>query len=346
MDTLYGNDGADRLEGGLGADSLYGGAGADTIYSDDGADIIDGGADIDTLLFTGGSARVVVNLSTSSITYDTTNQLAANRVLDSVGHTDTVVNLTIENVTGGTGADTFAGSTGNNVLNGSDGNDYFYASIGTDSIIGGNGTDTLDFTNLTTTAGVVSTNFGTFTFSSGGTAYTQTVSTMENFTGSAQNDTITGNSSANILNGGAGNDTLYGGTGNDTFTLDFSGVDKIYGQGGTDTVMFTGTTSAISADTNFNPSAAVLDTFEKLDITGLTLNTADNNTEFNFTEAMIDAWTGSSTGNLTLSFTSSQREKIMFTDSGGTVRDSAAEIVDNTTYTIGNSSLTIDITDI
>ena len=85
---------------------------------------------------------------------------------------------------------------------------------------------------------------------------------------------------------------------------------------------------------------------EKLDITGLTLSTADNNTEFIFTEAMIDAWTGSSTGNLTLSFTSSQREKIMFTDSGGTVRDSAAEIVDNTTYTIGNSSLTIDITDI
>ena len=61
---------------------------------------------------------------------------------------------------------------------------------------------------------------------------------------------------------------------------------------------------------------------------------------------MIDAWTGNSTGNLTLSFTSSQREKIMFTDIGGTVRDSVAEIADNTTYTIGNSSLTIDITDV
>lgn len=43
----------------------------------------------------------------------------------------------------------------------------------------------------------------------------------------------------------------------------------IYGQGGTDTVKFTGATSTISADTNFNPSAAVLNTFEKLDLTTL-----------------------------------------------------------------------------
>ena len=56
---------------------------------------------------------------------------------------------------------------------------------------------------------------------------------------------------------------------------------------------------------------STLTNIEKLDITGLTLNTANNNTEFNFTEAMIDAWTGSSTGNLTLSLKSSQVEKIM-----------------------------------
>ena len=36
----------------------------------------------------------------------------------------------------------------------------------------------------------------------------------------------------------------------------------------------------------------------------------------------------------------------MFTDIGGIVRYSAAEIADNATYTIGNNTLTIDITDI
>jgi hypothetical protein len=181
---------------------------------------------------------------------------------------------------------------------------------------------------------------------------------MENFTGSAQNDTINGSSAANVLNGGAGDDTIdgkagndviSGGTGNDLFTIDFSSIDTIDGGANTtkDTVKFNSgnTGTSISADTDFVMNST-LTNIEKLDITGLTLNTANNSTEFNFTEAMIDAWTGSSTGNLTLSFTSSQREKIMFTDSGGTVRDSAAEIVDNTTYTIGNSSLTIDITDV
>lgn len=61
---------------------------------------------------------------------------------------------------------------------------------------------------------------------------------------------------------------------------------------------------------------------------------------------MLDAWTGSTTGNLTLSFTSSQVEKIKFRYSLSTVHDSAATIVDNTTYTIGNNHLTIDITDV
>ena len=38
-----------------------------------------------------------------------------------------------------------------------------------------------------------------------GGAGTDTILTVENVTGSAQNDTLTGNGSANSLNGGAGN---------------------------------------------------------------------------------------------------------------------------------------------
>ena len=181
---------------------------------------------------------------------------------------------------------------------------------------------------------------------------------MENFTGSGQADTIIGNSSANVINGGAGDDTIdgkagndviSGGTGNDLFTIDFSSIDTIDGGANTtkDTVKFNSgnTGTSISADTDFVMNST-LTNIEKLDITGLTLNTANNNTEFNFTEAMLDAWTGSDTGNLTLSLKSSQVEKIKFTDSSSAVHDSASTIVDGATYILGSNSLTIDITDV
>ena len=66
---------------------------------------------------------------------------------------------------------------------------------------------------------------------------------------------------------------------------------------------------------------------------------------------MLDAWTGSNTGSLTLSLTSSQVEKIKFTDSSSVEHNSyntssSSDIADNTTYTIGNNTLTIDITDV
>ena len=129
------------------------------------------------------------------------------------------------------------------------------------------------------------------------------------------------------------------------FTLNFSAVRNLDGGLDTDTVKLTGATNAISVDTDFT-FGATLTNMERLDITGLSLNTSDSDTEFNLTEAMIDAWTGSDTGNLTLSLTSSQVEKIKFTDSSNDVHDSAATIADNTSYTIGNNTITIDITDI
>ena len=59
-----------------------------------------------------------------------------------------------------------------------------------------------------------------------------TITAIENLTGSNFNDSLTGNTKNNILNGGAGNDTLnggagadtmIGGAGNDTFTVNLAG---------------------------------------------------------------------------------------------------------------------------
>ena len=47
-----------------------------------------------------------------------------------------------------------------------------------------------------------------------------TLSNIENLSGSNFNDTLTGDADANILNGWAGNDSLVGAAGNDTLTAD------------------------------------------------------------------------------------------------------------------------------
>src|SRR5213078_1917485 len=50
----------------------------------------------------------------------------------------------------------------------------------------------------------------------GGDAAGDSLSGIENITGSAYDDTITGDANANVLSGGAGADTLIGGGGTDT----------------------------------------------------------------------------------------------------------------------------------
>ncbi len=62
---------------------------------------------------------------------------------------------------------------------------------------------------------------------------TDTLTNIENLTGSNLNDTLTGNAAANILNGGAGNDTLNGGAGN----------NSLIGAAGTDTASYADATS-------------------------------------------------------------------------------------------------------
>ena len=65
-------------------------------------------------------------------------------------------------------------------------------------------------------------------------AGSDTLTSIENLTGSAFNDTLTGDDD-NVINGRAGNDTLNGGAGNDT--LD--------GGTGTDTVSYADAASAV-----------------------------------------------------------------------------------------------------
>jgi hypothetical protein len=152
-----------------------------------------------------------------------------------------------------------------------------------------------------------------------------------------------------------------GGTSTDTFTLDFSDLsyfnstDGIDGGAGSDEVIFTGSTSNATDGADFLGGLTELNNIETLDITGLSPTgfSGDDSIEFQITDAMIADWTGDANGNLTLQLTSDQAQDIMFTDVGGdntpgggddTLYDGNANSVsDNTTYDLGNTTLTIDL---
>ena len=178
-DTMNGNGGNDTLDGGEGDDTLNGGDGNDTIlvnFAD--SDTIDGGIGHDVVNVSGGSGDEAASVVHSGGLITSLGGLATNVEevnLDLGGGTDTLdytgstagvtVNLdtgtasgfttiaNIENVTGGSAADTLTGNGAANVLhgggngdtiNGGGGADQLFGDGGADIISGGTGTDTID----------------------------------------------------------------------------------------------------------------------------------------------------------------------------------------------------------
>ena len=111
----------------------------------------------------------------------------------------------IENLTlTGNGSINGTGNALDNVLTGNSGNNTLNGGAGADTLIGGTGTDTASY--AASLAGVnVSLMTGT---GSGGDAEGDTLSAIENLTGSNLDDTLEGNAGANVLAGGAGIDTV------------------------------------------------------------------------------------------------------------------------------------------
>src|SRR6266571_7488409 len=121
-------------------------------------------------------------------------------------------------------------ATGNDTLDGGAGNDTLIGGTGADTLIGGSGIDTADYS---TSANGVTVNLAT-NVNTGGDAQGDSLTGIENVTGSNYNDALTGDSNDNTLTGGAGNDTLVGGAGNDTL-IGGAGKDTLVGGTGIDT---------------------------------------------------------------------------------------------------------------
>ena len=128
-----------------------------------------------------------------------------------------------DDLSGGTGNDLLSGGSGDDQLDGGSGNDTLDGGPGNDLLAGLGGIDTASYASATSGVSVsLATSGQQDTLGAG----LDTLTGVENLTGSAFADHLTGDSGANTLAGGGGNDTLDGGGGNDTasYASDASGV--------------------------------------------------------------------------------------------------------------------------
>lgn len=226
--TVLYTGGDDIFVGGSGNDTLTGYSGWDWLDGGAGDDLLDGGNDNDTLIGRAGRDKLLGGGGDDYL---------------SGGDND-------DNGTGGLwggfGADILVGGAGADALYGEDGDDLLIVDAGangasdgfTDTLDGGNGSDTVSFERFT----------GAVTFSLAASSnYGDTVTNIENVSGSAFGDTITGNATANALKGLVGDDTVNGGDGDDVLEGG-SGADILSGGNGLDFASYAGSAGGVYVD--------------------------------------------------------------------------------------------------
>ena len=282
-ETIHGLGGNDTIDGRGGGDQLFGDTGNDTFLftgSYLSSDHVDGGADRDTVDFSGiqwpqptdPNSRMSwsVNVNLASRTYDTSvlYELPQGQVGYSVR--STVIN--VENVIGSSGNDTIigdqndnviTGGAGNDVLEGRGGNDRFLftgAWMDSDTVHGGSnrhGSDTLDFSGLdfssiTPPPGATQTfslnvnlNAGTFGTGSMTTYADGSWSSWGVLSTVAGVEDVVGSYLDDTITGNSRDNNIWGGAGNDTLdggvgANNVRGTDNLYGGTGNDTYILHG----------------------------------------------------------------------------------------------------------
>jgi len=155
----------------------------------------------------------------------------------------------VDTLNGEGGDDSLSGGANGDILNGLGGADTLNGGAGGDVLNGGDGIDTVSYAGSGT--GVYVRLFNNTAF--GGDAGGDTLSGIENASGSSFNDDLRGSSGVNVLDGAAGddylegqggNDTLVGGLGADTLVGGVGG-DTLNGGDGIDTISYVGSSLAV-----------------------------------------------------------------------------------------------------
>jgi len=232
FDVLVGDAGNDRLDGGTGRDWMEGGTGDDLYFFDDMNDTaheqLNGGLDT---VFSSVSSPLHANIEVMVLTGSAQHlQAIGNNLDNTITGTDGINELL-----GGPGNDTLYGLGGSDkiygdglteafdddFLFGGDGNDWLYGGKGNDTLNGGEGADTLSGTLGNDTVTYEDAQIGAVvdlasSSVNAGAAAGDFLSSIENLTGTAFDDSLFGGASANIIEGLAGNDQLHGRDGADT----------------------------------------------------------------------------------------------------------------------------------
>jgi len=219
IENLTGSAHGDTLSGDDEGNFLDGGDGDDVLEGNDGGDSLVGGDGDDTASYAGSDTAVNVNLQTGT---------------HGGGHASNDTLGGIENLVGSSHDDTLTGDTGANEIDGGAGDDVLVGGAGADSLVGGAGNDTASYAS-SDTAVAVDLEGG---LGGGGHAAGDTLSGVENLTGSDHGDTLAGDDGANHLDGGDGNDIL---TGRD-------GGDSLLGGNGEDTASYAGSNASVSVN--------------------------------------------------------------------------------------------------
>ncbi|GGN46764.1 Ca2+-binding RTX toxin-like protein [Actinoplanes campanulatus] len=272
-DYIYGDSGNDRIDPGAGNDVVRGGTGDDMFDEGTGRDILYGDEGSDSFNQGGwnGTAREVIHGGPGS---DAVEYMARSRAVAAdadgqsgddgqAGEGDSI-GTDVEGLRGGNGNDWLAangspnwldGGEGNDTLHGLGGDDYLVGGDGNDRLFGGDGDDNLtaDFGNdqLSGGAGRDTVSYGDRLVrviadldgqsgDDGSSGEKDSIgSDVENLYGGWADDVLTGNGGANVINGSTGADVIRGGGGNDELHADDgskTGVDKVYGEAGDDTL--------------------------------------------------------------------------------------------------------------
>ena len=229
-DWIDGEDGSDTIDGGAGNDVIDGGAGDDLIDGAEGNDVLRGGDGNDTLDGNAGIDTVRYDAADAGVTVDLSNTSAQDTGGSGI---DTVLN--IENIIGSAFDDTLLGSSADNMFEGGSGDDM---------IDGGAGDDTASYAAAASGVAVDLTIAGAQNTLGAGT---DTLTGIENLTGSDFADTLIGDDGDNELSGGGGNDMLFGAAGEDMLDGG-TGDDTIDGGADIDTARYATAAAGVTVD--------------------------------------------------------------------------------------------------
>jgi Ca2+-binding RTX toxin-like protein len=178
-------------------ENLTGSAYADKLTGNAGANVIDGGAGIDTM--TGGDGNDSYHVRNVGDLVRETNATESSGGTDLVYSYLSSYTLTDNVENGRIMLATAANLTGNALDN------LLYAGAGNNALAGGDGTDTVSY--ALASAAVTVSLASTGAQATGGSG-SDTLSSIENLTGSAFADHLSGNSGVNVLTGGGGDDVF------------------------------------------------------------------------------------------------------------------------------------------